>query len=180
MLFRNAGFDVQWRLCRSRTGPSADLPDRCDDRLRPDELVVRVTGGDLNNDASVLGYAYIDARDGVGGVLATVLTDRVHAQADRDGVQREHLLALTIAHELGHLLMGTAAHSRQGLMKERWSASDVQRGPLARWGFSAADKRALRLGVSARLKLVSPPAFLSTWTISDESPRSTAEIRLVR
>jgi hypothetical protein len=180
VLFRTAGLDVGWRLCRAAAGPSAALTDRCDDPLGPTELIVRVTRESINDDATVLGYSAIDTREGVGGVLATVLAHRVNAQADRDGIQREHLLGLTIAHEVGHLLMGTAAHSTQGLMKEQWAANDVQRAPLARWTFSRAEARAIVASLAVRARSVPLPAPLAVRVAVDGVSGAGAAMRLVR
>lgn len=60
-----------------------------------------------------------------GGNLAVVYVDRV-----RDFAQRYHLpldlaLAYTAVHEVGHLLLGNTAHSRDGVMRAHWDGADT-------------------------------------------------------
>jgi hypothetical protein len=57
------------------------------------------------------------------------------------------MLAHVIAHELGHLLLPTAAHSPTGLMRPMWDEAlvrDVKRGSLTFTAAQAARIRALR------------------------------------
>ena len=151
-LFQDADLEIRWRLCRSATGPWAGQPDRCDDALGFDEVVVRVARANTAISGEVLGYAHVDTQERA-GVLATVFLDHIKSRADADGVPREHLLGLSIAHELGHLLMGTAVHGKRGLMKAGWSPADIQWGPRARWSFSPSETHELAVGLSMRSKL---------------------------
>jgi hypothetical protein len=48
------------------------------------------------------------------------------------------LLGRAIAHELGHLLLGTTSHEREGLMRAYWLADEVRRRFTRDWTFSAS------------------------------------------
>jgi hypothetical protein len=90
-----------------------------------------------------LGNSLINGRTGA-GVVATVYPDRVARIAARAGIDPHHLLGLAVAHEIGHLLLGSAEHSADGLMRERWSLIELQRDEDADRYFSPADVTTIR------------------------------------
>src|SRR5207244_8114685 len=109
------------RLC-GRKASAADPVGPCDERLKPLEVVVRVIdapafSATLNPDAC--GMAYL-VRDTDRGWLATVFSDRIGGAAARVGVDAGTLLGLVIAHEVGHLLLGSGYHGWSGVMQADW------------------------------------------------------------
>lgn len=137
----SANVDVTWLVCsKSRA---------CNAPLRAGELVVRlVRGGSRKTSAAAvhdgslpLGDAMIDASGS--GVLATVYVDRVQQLAASTGADLPTLLGRTIAHELGHLLLGARAHSKYGLMRSFWSREEIARGRRGDWTFTNDDARAI-------------------------------------
>ena len=135
-LLAEANTHVVFRNC------GADEPyDPCDTALGPDERMVRI----INSPAQArpgtrvpLGNAVVDPATNT-GVLATVYADRVEQRA---AGQMEHslLLGRTIAHELGHLVLGFAAHSKSGLMREVWTDEELRRNHALDWAFSPYDR----------------------------------------
>ena len=67
-----------------------------------------------------LGDSLVDTRLR-GGALATIYVNRVATLAGRCDVDVQTLLARAVAHEIGHLLLGTSAHASSGLMRAAWS-----------------------------------------------------------
>lgn len=67
------------------------------------------------------------------------------------GVDRRMLLGRTIAHEIGHLLLGTTDHRRLGLMRAIWSQEVLHRNAAADWRFTRADADDIRAGLRSRL-----------------------------
>jgi hypothetical protein len=65
------------------------------------------------------------------GRLAYVFIDRVRNAALTYRVDHVSVLAHAIAHEVGHLLLPSGAHSESGLMRAEWTRSDfrVMSGP---------------------------------------------------
>src|SRR5207244_698491 len=102
-----AGIQVEWLEC----GPGPDgiaSPAACSQPLRPDELAVRIVSagtGDAGPGGDTLGMAFVDVETG-GGSLATVFADRVRSMAQTACVGAAELLGRTMAHEIGHLLLG--------------------------------------------------------------------------
>ena len=88
-----------------------------------------------------LGESMLD-REQRGGVLMTVDVFRVRAVAE--GVTASVLLGRTIAHEIGHLLLGSGEHARLGLMRALWSRDELRGLKPAHWGFSSREAAQMR------------------------------------
>jgi hypothetical protein len=80
----------------------------------------------LMSNTEVFGTAF------VGGILAYVVYERVESFAKRWGNTTAITLGLTIAHELGHLLLRNRSHAAVGLMRPVWNLAD---GRLASSGW---------------------------------------------
>ena len=138
--------DITWRVCV----PSNTHAAYCDTSLTPDELAIRIVQGPSAADHGKtmrLGDAYIDSHAGR-GVLATVYLDRVLRLATQTAADRIALLGRAIAHELGHLLMGTNTHGTVGLMRAFWSEEDVRNGRPSDWTLTPRDIAAIRMGAT--------------------------------
>jgi hypothetical protein len=108
-------------------------------------------------DPVTLGYSLVEMEVRFGS-LATVYVDRVADLAAAAEVALPTLLGRAIAHEIGHLLLGTAAHARAGVMRAVWSPEAIRGSGAAEWRFTPRDAAALR--ESARRRAAYP---LQTW-----------------
>jgi hypothetical protein len=138
-----ASVEVTWVIC---PGDGA-LSTPCTVPVKGRELVVRILRSLGPEDAShlrPLGEALVDARAGA-GVLATIYFDRVVALATAARSDMPTLLGRAIAHEMGHLLLATSAHTRHGLMRAIWSRHELHRDRHADWSFTPADLETLRV-----------------------------------
>ena len=132
-----AAIDIVWQRCHAAAASCRTVPARS-------ELSIRLVNG-VSAAASrtqPLGEALIDTATGR-GVLATVFLDRVAWLARLAGSDGNALLGRAIAHEIGHLLLGSTSHSRDGLMRPIWSPRDLRRAQPHDWMFSRADVVAL-------------------------------------
>jgi hypothetical protein len=80
-----------------------------------------------------LGFAAVTEE---GGVLATVFYDRVQSMGK--GGDLSSLLGLATAHELGHLLLGSKAHTNEGIMRPRWTRKHLKDGNGFRFSLEQA------------------------------------------
>jgi hypothetical protein len=136
-VLRAALVDVQWEVC-SRATESAVCQ-----RPRPSELLLRmVREGPRHPHPARLGDAIVDPCSRC-GVLATVYLDRVTAIAGVAQADLAILIGRVAAHELGHLMTQTSAHSRSGLMRGNWTPAEIRRNGAADWTFSAGDVEAM-------------------------------------
>ena len=156
-----AGIDLRWKNC--------DIAEACVRAPARGELVVRLVrtpsqtaartnqivpattptprgergSGRRNDTPLVLGEAFIDTRART-GTLATVFVDRVELIAALSETDAAVLLGRSIAHEIGHLLLGTTAHSVRGLMRAQWTVADVRRHASGDWALTTEDAAAIR------------------------------------
>ena len=78
---------------------------------------------------------------------AVVLSDAIRKIATRWKVGPVLCLGLTIAHEMGHLLLQSETHSVSGVMKARWLRPDLaiaERGALT---FTSQEGRFMQNGL---------------------------------
>src|SRR4030095_6353445 len=71
---------------------------------------------------SALGYT--PARPGTRGVLAYVFLRRIERASQRFKARIDFVLAVSIGHELGHMLLTDGSHAKSGLMRVRWDDMD--------------------------------------------------------
>jgi hypothetical protein len=143
----------RWQYCASVTSPPESQP-ACAQPLAPAEVIVRLLGDahSRSGDPLSLGHSYVDL-EAQAGVLATVFVDRVTSTARRVRGDRATLLGRAIAHEIGHLLLGTTTHGQSGLMRAHWSDGDLLRAFNWGWWFSSKEGAAMRRGLARRWPL---------------------------
>lgn len=89
-------------------------------------LVVTIARGfPVNYLPGALGYALPNVEIGVN---ATIFYDRIERFKESAEIEMDlpTLLGHAMAHEIGHVLLGTTEHSTTGIMKARWSKADFQ------------------------------------------------------
>jgi hypothetical protein len=144
-----AEIEMTWQECGTA---SASAP-QCGQVLAPHELVIRIVHSPMGapGPSDVFGYSHVDTTTR-SGTLATVLEDRVEEAARRTHTAAGPLLGRVIAHEVGHLLLGSVDHSDEGIMRTRWSDAAVRRHRAGgtEWSFSRGEGIGLREGLLAR------------------------------
>jgi hypothetical protein len=154
VLLKDAGIDIGWRECQARErSTSSNLS--CDEAVDTTEVLVRIASGASRSNDGALGYSLIDSSQHSGS-LVTILADRIEATVARTHVDAGTLLGRVIAHEIGHLLIGTTRHSRTGLMRARWLDDELQRNMASDWRFATDDALRLRRGFLSRSKTPLP------------------------
>lgn len=151
-ILRRADLTVDWVQCRARRdGP---VPALCDTPPAPGDMVVRlIEGSDKDSgERRALGYSLFDS-SGVSG-FATVFVDRIDWLARRAQYPRAPVLGRAIAHEIGHLILRSNAHTESGLMREVWTAEQLVRNRREDWTFSHDQSGDLR---NARLAALAGP-----------------------
>lgn len=141
-IFHDAGIRLIF-LCPPRSARhQAELVDSGADSANT--LVLRIISNPMRGFASpdALGYAVVA---GEGSKYASLFRKRVLA-ATRSGRYSEGtVMGYAIAHELGHLLLGTSAHARYGLMAGHWRANELDRTEVGLLQFSPAEAARLRM-----------------------------------
>ena len=141
-ILRRAEVTVDWVQCPARR--TGSVPAICDTPPGNSEMVVRlVQGAEKDRDKRPLGQPLLDRSRGT-GVFATVFMNRVDRFAEVAQYSRSIVLGRAIAHEIGHLILGTDDHSATGLMREIWTVEQLVRNRPQDWQFSPAQTFELR------------------------------------
>jgi hypothetical protein len=148
IILEDAGLAPEWIPC----APAPSAAARCAVPLHGTELAVRIVAAP--EERAVLGrlpmgYSLVDARTRTGS-LATVFVNRVAWLAEEGRADASTLLGRALAHEIGHLLLGTNEHTQSGLMRAIWSRESVRQSRGGDWRFMARDAKNMRAAVMAR------------------------------
>jgi hypothetical protein len=141
LIFQGAGIRLTWLRCPAGSAHVANFPECRLDGLSP--LVLRILPHPASGSASrnALGFAVVTQGD---SVYATVFHDPLLSIAGGRRWSQAVLLGHAIAHELGHVLLGTSEHSRYGLMAGQWRDTDLDRAALGLLQFSTAEAARMR------------------------------------
>jgi hypothetical protein len=144
-ILRHTGLDVRFRQCGRLVSPGNPV-DLCDDLLKPSEVVVRVIDAPsvtASPQPDAYGVSYV-VKETNHGWLATVFSDRIDRAATRVGVESGTLLGRVIAHEVGHLLLGSGYHGEAGVMRAEWPDALLSRKG-DEWHFSMLEAARMQL-----------------------------------
>lgn len=140
-----SGLDAKWR-----TGPISDLERigmdftartsaECASVSGLDSLRVQVLAhAPVGLPAQALGFSLPCATT---GLQVTIYADRVAKVSQGTSPTFSRVLGYAMAHELGHVLLHSAAHDDIGIMKGFWSKRDWQRAAVSVIPFSPAESR---------------------------------------
>ena len=93
------------------------------------------------------------------GIDSTVFIDRCEGVTRHSRASFNKVLAYTIAHELGHLLLRSSEHSQAGLMRAKWGPDIWLRATVEGIPIDRELARRMRLEV---LRLTSPETILAS------------------
>ncbi len=140
-----AGVSVEWLDCPHRAADCAVPMGRADATVR----IVSVPVPHSYRGLLPMGESVIEPQ-AHSGSLATIYADRVAWLARAAYADARVLMGRAIAHEIGHLLLGTNSHSRSGLMRARWSEDELRHEMPIDWVFTPGDIRRIRESIEAR------------------------------
>jgi hypothetical protein len=150
-IMRAAGVDIEWRTCRAGHGPAARSLDACAEPLGLSDLIIRIVATPAGmREPDVLGFSYIVGGGREPSVMGTVLADRTQAEARRLGLSYGTLLGRAVAHEIGHLTMGTLEHGGDGVMQASWPGRPDAHRLAERWQFTAHEAAIMRRALARR------------------------------
>jgi hypothetical protein len=140
-LFQEAGISIHWLHCGET--------DACRRRPLHNELILHVVPTGKTQSDFVFGEAFL-GEDGR-GQYCDVFFDRIKAaQENTDGGR---LLGVVAAHELGHLLLGSRAHSRVGIMEPIWEQESVRKLGMGLLLFTPDQARFMRRRIAEEDRL---------------------------
>jgi hypothetical protein len=144
-IFGGAGLRVVWLGCPMPTG---NLQGPCQTPLKATELMLRIDRAPARNTLqdNVFGFAAHPA-------VATVYYEYAVRQATSDDAKFEApmILGCVIAHEIGHLLLGSNSHSRAGIMQPDWERKQLRQLMTRTLLFTTEQSQLMRAQAQARM-----------------------------
>jgi len=146
-IFSQSGIEVDWLVC-GPANPADFSPSTspCSALAWPTHLSVRLRPQALTVAADVFGEAFVDPHGQ--GVYSNVYYQNLLLSPNHPQLSNADLLGCVLAHELGHLLLGSNSHSSSGLMQSRWDASTLQSAARSVLLFTPAQSAILRSRLS--------------------------------
>jgi hypothetical protein len=138
-IFAKSGIDIRWMLC-GREDESVEERSACSQPEFPDHLDMHIVNSCPHLPGSVFGISYLSS-EGI-GTQADVFYLKV-ATFRQSPAELSTLLGYAMAHELGHLLLGSNSHSPTGLMRADWRTKELI--GMAQGGLVFSDEQAQRM-----------------------------------
>jgi hypothetical protein len=140
-IFRMAGIEIAWVNCNRGAEP-----DQCAQFLGSNQFMVHIVQSGVTRTKCVLGESFL-GEDGA-GQYADVYFERIQwAQREFDA-DTAQLLGRVSAHELGHLLLGTHAHTAVGIMQPQWDPKNLRRIDLGVLVFTKEQSRLMKARIT--------------------------------
>jgi hypothetical protein len=137
-IFRRAGINVDWRNCSLGSEKSEGA---CREIPTPTQFVMTIMGQNRQSTNDIFGVAFLGERGT--GKYVDIFFDSITKLHQEQGSNIASLLGAVIAHEIGHLLLGSRSHSQWGIMAPHWEAEHLRRVGMGTLLFSL--EQALRM-----------------------------------
>jgi hypothetical protein len=154
--FERAGIATRWVEC-----PTVDQGrgenQVCEESYAPSRFTIVIDEGFANvriKDAA-LGFACPTSGDRNQAAVVYSRLEKV-ADANRELLNRGSLLGAVLAHEIGHLLLGSKRHGA-GLMQASWAEPEFERIAQRRFLFTPEQAAALLTGLRSRYAVAGAP-----------------------
>lgn len=143
--FRYAGVDLKWINCGAGGSDASQAP--CEDRFTSASLVVRLVPHARTLTDGIFGVSFLDHD---AGAYADIFFEPIRQFHEKNqGISLAPILGDVIAHELGHLLLGSNAHSRDGIMQPHWTKEQLQQVAMGRIRFNKEQAIRMRTRIAA-------------------------------
>lgn len=165
-IFRRAGIAAVWAHCRVSEA-EASRDQVCGDPLSPAHLALRILpqtmSAHFHFSDTTFGAAMLSP-EGT-GYYSYVFQDRVEQLARDSHMNQSEILGHVAAHEIGHLLLGSNAHSQMGIMCANWYGRQLRSAAMGTLLFTPQESQLIR-------------AKLLSWTRQEEALRSSGNSSL--
>jgi hypothetical protein len=138
-IFDVARIQIRWRNCPLAQGAPAD--PSCHALRAPSHLSLRILPGANKQNADIFGLAFL-AADGT-GAYSDVFYGSVEKLQTEGHRNIARLLGHVMAHEIGHLLIGSHAHAPWGIMAANWHDQELRRLEMGMLFFTAEQEKSI-------------------------------------
>ncbi len=152
-VLQRIGIEAAWLNCPV---PGMERQNAQECRSTAGALVLRILPRAMaeraGRDKGSLGFAQL-ADDGAPTYEASVFYHLVASRAVELRCARGVILGYTLAHEIGHLLLGTNSHAPDGIMRAHWTEEELRLASAGRVSFFPQQGAKMRAEVAARAQL---------------------------
>lgn len=137
-IFQQARVTTVWVNCETSFTPT---DSRCHDTPDRKHLVLRIVPKALSAADSIFGMAFLVGND---GAYADVFFDSLEVLHRDCGASVARVLGHVMAHEVGHLLLGSNSHSSVGIMCPSWHSEHLRMVGMGTLFFTPDQARVIR------------------------------------
>ena len=148
-VLNKAGISIRWIACPKSSDEMSRFPD-C--RVQGTNTIVLRIIAKPGRGAGPIGPTTLGIT--MGTTYVTIYGDRVRTAAMTAQCSEDIVLGYAITHELGHALLGTSAHRKEGPMKPWWTVSDLKLAEARLLQFSPEECARMRAEVMRRTAIV--------------------------
>ena len=130
-IYEEAGLSIIWKNCLAQ--PELER-ERCIQTVDNRHFVLSIEHQARTLETDIYGVAFLGEDDS--GSYCDVFYDRIAELHHRGRASEATILGIVAAHELGHLLLGSHAHSSIGIMRSQLQAKDFWAPELGATTFS--------------------------------------------
>lgn len=139
-VFAAAHVEIRWIDC---TITAILSNSSCHDPHGAKHLNLRIVPAGKKQNEDIFGIAFLGA-DGA-GIYSDVFYDAVEKLRIERPINIGRLLGNVMAHEIGHLLIGSDAHSAWGLMCAKWHAQELRHIEMGTLFFTVEQEKLIHL-----------------------------------
>ena len=132
-VLRGVGIEAIWLNCPQEISQETSL-GRCSEASFPSHLHLHILRVSHGLKVSTVGISFSD-EDGR-GCYADLFYEPIQQLQEETHASPSVILGHAMAHELGHLLLGTNSHSPGGLMRAHWTGEDLANASKGNLRFS--------------------------------------------
>jgi hypothetical protein len=175
-MLKSAGVDVNWVECR--VGETTSRDAACARPMTLLDVILNLLPRSMANRSDfrdeVFGVA-VEGTEKDFGFFASVFYDKVKDCAVLERIDLAPFLGAVMAHELGHLLLGSHSHSGAGLMAAAWSRKEIHAAEQRGLAFAPLEAKQIQKAAFIRNLIASHEAVStdasSTGTLADPSTK---------
>jgi hypothetical protein len=147
-IFGRAGVQMFWTNCAPNpAGSETENPD-CATFEWPAHLALRIVPQTGDSSHEVFGVAFLSG-EGT-GCYSDVFYGRIMESPVDRNIGLADILGNVMAHELGHLLLGSNSHAGSGIMKAHWQREELRRVSSGGLEFTKDEGNHMRGRLNAR------------------------------
>jgi len=151
-IYSRMDIGISWLDC-PLTAEQAAQNTTCGQGASPTRLTIRLLSNVMTErlplGGDIFGLALLPVDSGF-GITANVCAGRAREMAEARHVPEGVLLGHLVAHEAGHLLLGSSRHSVKGLMHIPWQGKELQMMSQGAMLFTSGEAKRIRAQVLAR------------------------------